>query len=177
MNERRWQPIYFGLGSNLDQPARQLQRAVRALAQLDDLLLFAASSVVSSPPVDGSDQPDYLNVVVAGMTRLAPLVLLDQCQQIERSQGRDHAAQRWSARPLDIDLLFLGQTVCDGPRLDLPHKQLAQRAFVLAPLAEIAPAVVVPGFGSVQSLLRGIETGSLTRVGKLFPDDAPVGLS
>ncbi len=177
MSAPRWQPIYFGLGSNLDEPLKQLQRAACALAELENLILYTASSVVSSPPVDGSDQPDYLNAVVAGMTRLAPLALLDQCQQLERAQGRDHAAERWSARPIDIDLLFLGDSVHDSPRLQLPHAHLARRAFVVAPLAEIAPAAVVAGLGPIRSLLQGLDTGVLTAVGKLFPDGGPNGLS
>lgn len=177
MTMTRWQPIYFGLGSNLDDPMAQLRSAVTALRALSGLRLYRVSSVVRSAPIDRSDQPEYLNVVAIGMTRLAALDLLDHCQRIEAAAGRDHEARRWSARPLDIDLLALGKTIHTDPRLTLPHAQLARRAFVLGPLAELAPHTSIPGLGRVATLLQAVDLGTLTAAGKLFPDAWPDGLS
>ncbi|MFK7887778.1 MAG: 2-amino-4-hydroxy-6-hydroxymethyldihydropteridine diphosphokinase [Gammaproteobacteria bacterium] len=177
MTRVRWQPIYFGLGSNLNDPARQLRKAVLALQKLAAVRLYRVSSVVRSAPVDGSAQPDYLNIVAAGMTHLQPMTLMHECQRIEVAHGRDHAAKRWSARPLDIDLLALGDTVIDSASLTLPHAQLAVRAFVVVPLAQIAPEFNVPEIGPVQALLTQVERASVSAAGKLFPDGLPNGLS
>ena len=144
---------YIGLGSNLDEPEKQVQQACRALAKLSQCRLLHCSSLYRSKPllVDATntaamtvDQPDYINAVVALETRLLPLALLDALQAIELAQGRDRDGPRWGARTLDLDILLYGQCILDKPRLTVPHSGLAEREFVLYPLYQIAPQLVLP---------------------------------
>lgn len=148
---------YIGLGSNLDSPAAQVATAIDALAALPDCTLRAVSSFYSNPPMGPQDQPDYVNAVVALDTRLAPRALLDAMQGIERAQGRDRSGQRWGPRTIDLDLLLYGDSTIAEDHLTVPHPGMAERAFVLVPLAEIAPQVSIPGQGSLTSLLAGID--------------------
>ena len=164
MSRALWRPVYLALGSNLDDPCAQLDRACASLSLVDGLALFHFSSRVVSAPADGSDQPDYVNAVVAGVTQLDGPAVLAVCRRIESAQGRDHDAERWSARTLDIDVLLLGREVMSDQDLTLPHPRLAERAFVLEPLAEIAPDLDVPGVGRVAALLRALGTAPLQRL-------------
>ena len=132
--------VYLGLGSNLAQPAAQLQAALTALAALPKSTLVSVSSLYASKPLGPADQPDYVNAVAALDTALEPLQLLDALQQIEQQQGRQRKAERWGPRTLDLDILLFGERVIDEPRLQVPHYHLQERAFVLYPLAELAPA-------------------------------------
>lgn len=152
---------YLGLGSNLDDPAAQVTRAIDAIAALPDSALRAVSSLYRNPPMGPQDQPDYVNAVVAIETRLAPRALLDAMQAIERSQGRDRSGQRWGPRTLDLDLLIYGERVLDEDHLKVPHPGLAERAFVLVPLAEIAPQVSIPGHAALAVLLAAVDRASV----------------
>ncbi len=131
---------YIGLGSNLGQPLQQLRQALQHLAGLPASRLVAVSSFYASDPLGPADQPRYLNAVAALDTRLTPLQLLDALQQIEQHQGRERKDERWGPRTLDLDILLFGTLQLDEPRLQVPHYQMQARAFVLYPLAEIAPA-------------------------------------
>lgn len=133
------QRVYIGLGSNLADPAAQLQAAVTALTSLPGSTLIAVSSVYASLPLGPSDQPDYLNAVAALDTSLEPLQLLDHLQQIELQQGRQRKTERWGPRTLDLDILLYGDASIHSTHLQVPHPRMAERAFVLVPLAEIAP--------------------------------------
>lgn len=151
-----WRPAYVGIGSNLDGPERQVQAAFAALEQLPDSAFFSRSGLWRSAPMGPADQPDYVNAVAAFVTRLEPLDLLQRLQAIEKAAGRQRGRERWGPRTLDLDLLVLGALVVDRPGLTLPHPRIAERNFVLLPLAEIAPSLKVPRQGTVARLLTGV---------------------
>lgn len=132
--------VYIGLGSNLAEPRQQLRGAIDALARIPDSQVTAISSLYLSDPLGPSDQPRYNNAVAALDTSLSPLALLDALQAIELAQGRERKAERWGPRTLDLDILLFGDRQISEPRLTVPHYHMHARAFVLYPLAEIAPA-------------------------------------
>ena len=153
----RWRPAYVGLGSNLDDPLTRVGDALAALAARDELRAFASSSLWRSAPVGTGPQPDYVNAVAGFLWRGAPEALLDLLLDTERRHGRTRDGVRWAPRRLDLDLLIVSDLVIDSPKLTLPHPRLTERAFVLRPLAELAPTLVVPGAGTVARL--GHRTG------------------
>jgi 2-amino-4-hydroxy-6-hydroxymethyldihydropteridine diphosphokinase len=130
--------IYIGMGSNLADPAEQLRSAVEALAQLPQTELVGVSALYQSDSLLPG-QPRYTNAVAALDSMLAPLDLLDALQAIENAQGRERL-ERWGPRTLDLDIVLFGDRLIDEPRLKVPHYHLQERAFVLYPLAELAPA-------------------------------------
>ncbi len=134
---------FVGLGSNLDDPRRQILTAFDALARLPSTRLVARSSLYRSAPVGPPGQPDYINAVAQLATALEPLALLDRLQAIERDQRRVRG-ERWGPRTLDLDLLLFEGRVIESERLTLPHPEMGRRNFVLVPLAEIAPGLVMP---------------------------------
>ncbi len=150
--------VYIGLGSNLGQPQEQLREALNELDQMPQTRLQLSSSFYLSSPMGPSDQPDFVNGVAELVTELPPLELLDQLQAIEHAHGRERG-MRWGPRTLDLDLLLYGDQVMHSERLTVPHPGIAKRAFVLAPLAEIAPTLEVPGLGDVASLWAASVTG------------------
>ncbi|UVK87635.1 2-amino-4-hydroxy-6-hydroxymethyldihydropteridine diphosphokinase [Pseudomonas sp. B21-051] len=129
--------IYIGLGSNLADPAEQLRSALSALGQLPQTSLAGVSAFFQSDSLLPG-QPRYTNAVAALDSDLAPLDLLDALQAIENDQGRERL-ERWGPRTLDLDILLFGDRLIDEPRLKVPHYQIQERAFVLYPLAELAP--------------------------------------
>lgn len=154
--------VYLGLGSNLAEPVQQLEAALAALARLPHCRLAAVSSLYASDPLGPPDQPRYVNAVAALDCALAPLELLDALQAIELEQGRERKAERWGPRTLDLDILLFGNLQLDEERLRVPHYHMHARAFVLYPLAEIAPQLVLPDGRPLQELLatcpyRGLE--------------------
>lgn len=152
---------YVGLGANLGDARLTLQAALDALAVLPDTRLVAVSSLYRSAPIDSSG-PDYLNAVAALDTALEPHALLSALQAIEQVHGRERP-YRNAPRTLDLDLLLHGDTCLDTPTLTLPHPRLHQRAFVLLPLAEIAPALALPGRGAVADWLPGVADQTVER--------------
>jgi 2-amino-4-hydroxy-6-hydroxymethyldihydropteridine diphosphokinase len=130
--------IYIGMGSNLADPAEQLRSAVDALAQLPQTELIGVSAFYQSDSLLPG-QPRYTNAVAALDSTLPPLVLLDALQAIENGQGRERL-ERWGPRTLDLDIVLFGNRLIDEPRLKVPHYHMQERAFVLYPLAELAPA-------------------------------------
>ncbi|MBK5537172.1 2-amino-4-hydroxy-6-hydroxymethyldihydropteridine diphosphokinase [Pseudomonas sp. TH05] len=129
--------IYIGMGSNLAAPTQQLRSATDALAQLPETEWVGVSSFYQSDSLLPG-QPRYTNAVAALDSRLSPLALLDALQAIENSQGRERN-ERWGPRTLDLDILLFGDRLIDEPRLKVPHYHMHARAFVLYPLAELAP--------------------------------------
>jgi len=129
--------IYIGLGSNLADPAEQLRSAIAALGQLPHTAVVGVSAFYQSDSLLPG-QPRYTNAVAALDSALAPLTLLDALQAIENDQGRQRL-ERWGPRTLDLDILMFGDRLIDEPRLKVPHYQIQERAFVLYPLAELAP--------------------------------------
>ena len=135
---------FIGLGSNLEQPQEQVVQACKALAELPDSQLLAVSSPYSSKPVGPQDQPDFINAVAMLETRLAPEALLDQLQQQEQHQGRVRR-RHWGERTIDLDILLYGDRILNTERLIIPHAELHKRSFVVIPLLELAPELVLPG--------------------------------
>jgi len=161
MAQSLWWPAYIGIGSNLDSPREQVERAILAISHLDRCFPAATSSLYLSKPMGPADQPDFVNAVIAIMTMDDPRSLLVKLQQIEHDQGRIRDGKHWGPRTIDLDILMHGQTVVDVPGLTLPHPGIAQRNFVLLPLAEIAAKVIVPGLASVESLLHRLDSSRL----------------
>jgi len=150
---------FVGLGSNLVHPRRQIARALRALSRLPRTRVVRVSPSFATAPVGApGPQPDYVNAVAMLSTELAPRALLARLRAIERRQGRRRSArtQRNSARTLDLDLLLFGRRRQATAELELPHPRMHQRAFVLRPLARIAPAVTIPGRGLARGHLRDV---------------------
>ena len=145
---------YVALGANLGDAAATLRAALAELARLPDTALVAQSSLYATAPVDAGG-PDYCNAVAALDTRLGALDLFHALQDMERAHGRERS-HRNAPRTLDLDLLLHGDTRMDTPELILPHPRMHLRAFVLAPLAEIAPDLAIPNHGAVGELLAAI---------------------
>lgn len=148
---------YVGLGSNLADPLAQVHGALEALAAITGCSRVRRSSLYATSPVGPVVQPAFVNAVAALTTRLAPLDLLAALQGIERAHGRVRDGTRWGPRTLDLDLLLYGELQLRTPDLELPHPEIARRAFVLVPLAEIAPAgLLLPGQGRLGELLAAL---------------------
>jgi len=154
---------YISLGSNLQEPQRQLQAGFAALTRLPDTQLIAKSSFYRSAPVGYANQPDFVNAVAAIRTALAPRALLDALLAIEREHGRVREFPN-APRTLDLDIALYGEHVIDEAGLTVPHPRMHERAFVMVPLAEIAPDAVVPGRGHVRDLLAGVNTKSVSPI-------------
>ena len=156
MPSQLWQPAYVALGSNLDDPRRQVERAFGELSGLTDTLLVLRSGMWRSAPMGPQDQPHFINAVAGLLTRREPQDLLQDLRRIERHMGKVEPAVRWGPRLIDLDLLMVGEVRCDEPGLQLPHPGLHQRNFVLYPLAEIAPSLWVAGHGRLCRLLETV---------------------
>ncbi|WP_372627705.1 2-amino-4-hydroxy-6-hydroxymethyldihydropteridine diphosphokinase [Arsukibacterium sp.] len=155
---------YLGLGANLANPVIQLQNAIAALRLLEQSTLLAVSSLYGSKPMGPQDQPDYVNAVAKVTTTLSPLALLDALQQIEQRQGRQRKAERWGPRSLDLDILLYGNHTINNARLTVPHYGLTKREFVLYPLAEIAPKLILPCGTPLQTLLSQVPLNGLEKL-------------
>jgi 2-amino-4-hydroxy-6-hydroxymethyldihydropteridine diphosphokinase len=153
---------FVGLGANLGDARSTLAQALTELAALPDSRLVAASSFWRSAPVDASG-PDFINAVAELDTALAPLALLHALQAIEQRHGRERP-YRHAPRTLDLDLLLYGTCQIDSPELTLPHPRLHERAFVLRPLAELAPALVHPTQGAIAALLARTRDQTLEKL-------------
>jgi 2-amino-4-hydroxy-6-hydroxymethyldihydropteridine diphosphokinase len=155
--------VYIGLGSNLDNPETHIHTALaelRCLA-LDDVVVGSPLYITS--PVGPPDQPDYVNAVAGFATRLAAHELLNGILGIEQKHGRQRAGNQWGPRTLDLDLLLYGEDVIQTEVLTVPHPRIKERAFVLKPLADIAPDLKIPGQGRVQDLLDGCDQSGIKR--------------
>lgn len=157
-------PAYVGLGSNLDDPVRQVRSALAELARLPRTHLVASSSLYRSPPMGPPDQPDFVNAVAGLLTTLSPEELLRATQAIEDAHGRRRDATRWGPRTLDLDLLLYGELRRTDEALTLPHPGLAERPFVLIPLLELAPGLRLPGGPPVARLAAAAGDGGVARL-------------
>ena len=147
---------YVGLGANLGDREETIRAAVRALGEEDGIEVVAVSTLRETEPVGVAEQPPYLNGAVELETSLTAHELLDRLLAVEQRFGRVRVPGEHGPRTLDLDLLLHGDEVLDEPGLTLPHPRLHERRFVLEPLAELAPTLVVPGRGDVGSLLSGL---------------------
>lgn len=154
---------FIALGSNLGDPERKVRQGMAALAELPQSRLEAASSLYRSAPVGYASQPDFVNAVAQLSTALAPQALLAALLAIEKNFGRERAF-REAPRTLDLDLLLYDAQTLDEPGLRVPHPRMHQRAFVLAPLLEIAPDCVIPGHGPAADWLARCGGQSVDRL-------------
>ena len=151
-----WRPAYVALGSNLDDPVRQVESAIAQLAGIPDTRLVLRSRLWKARPMGPQDQPDFVNAVAGLLTRLDARALLESLAGIERRMGRVAPPVRWGPRVIDLDLLLVSDETRQETGLALPHPGLHQRNFVLYPLAEIAAELWVPGHGRVRSLRQQV---------------------
>lgn len=165
MSERpHWYPAYVGLGSNLNRPARQIETALELLSAIPHTRLVSVSSLYRSAPFGGIEQPEFVNAAVALLTQLGPAELLSELKDIEARQGRERNDQRWGPRVLDLDLLVHATAVVDEPGITVPHPGIGERNFVLLPLLEIAPELVIPGLGRVVAIPVNRDEPSISRI-------------
>ncbi|MEA2930074.1 MAG: 2-amino-4-hydroxy-6-hydroxymethyldihydropteridine diphosphokinase [Hyphomicrobiales bacterium] len=154
----------LGLGGNVGDARGTLDAAVALFAEGKDVMLLARSSDYATPPWGVTDQPPFVNLAIAVETTLAPRALLARALDVERALGRDRSnAKRWGPRPIDIDLLVYDDLEVDEPGLTLPHPRLFERAFVLVPLAEIAPDRLIAG-RRVKDALAAIDTAGVEKL-------------
>ena len=162
---------YLGLGSNVGDRAGHLRAAIESLRE-GGIEVEAVSSVYETEPVgEVLDQPDFLNAAVRIRTELEPEALLDVCKAIEAERGRTLDAPRHSPRPLDVDLLLLGDLELSTERLILPHPEVTSRRFVLAPLLELDPALTLPDGKRLSDALAALGPGQ--RAGRTGPLEDP----
>jgi len=155
---------YIALGANLDDPAAQVMAGCAALAGLPQTRLVGRSSLYRTAPVGYADQPDFINAVAAVDTGLTPRALLDALLAIEVEHGRVRKFAN-APRTLDLDVLLYGDLELHEDGLTIPHPRMHERAFVLVPLAEMAPRLLVPGRGAVGELLRAVRADDAVRLG------------
>ncbi len=154
--------VYLALGSNLHNPVQQVNDALLALSRLPLTERLATSDFYRTPPYGPQDQDHFLNAVVLLDTQLSPLELLDQTQRIELEQGRVRKAERFGPRTLDIDILLFGNQVIEHPRLQVPHYDMHQRAFMLLPLYQLAPQLQLPDGRKLHTLVNTVDCSSIT---------------
>jgi 2-amino-4-hydroxy-6-hydroxymethyldihydropteridine diphosphokinase len=159
-----WRPAYVGIGSNLDDPEKRVAEAFESLAGIPRTRLFARSGVYRSAPVGGVEQPDFINAAASLLTLLEPMRFLEELQDIEHRHGRRRDGARWGPRRLDLDLLVYSGRRSDEAGLMLPHPRIAERNFVLLPLREIAPDLVIPGLGRVAGIPVNHEVPRIERL-------------
>ena len=155
---------FIGVGANLGDPESQVRRAIAALGRLPRTRLLAASSLYRSAPVGVGPQPDFINAVAEVETALGARELLDALLAAEARFGRERPSAG-APRTLDLDLLLYGDRVIAEPGLAVPHPRMHERAFVLMPLAEIAPEVTIPGRGCARGLLAGLPKQRIEKTG------------
>lgn len=154
---------FVALGSNLNDPAAQVRAGARLLATIPDTHCLACSSLYRTAPVGYAEQPDFINAVCALETQLEAHTLMQALLEVEQAQGRRRDIPG-GPRTLDLDLLLYDDVVCHELGLTLPHPRLHERAFVLYPLAELAPGLVIPGHGPVEDLLPGCRGQAIERL-------------
>ncbi len=155
---------YVGIGSNLDGPARQVEQALLELDRLPHSRVVKRSSLYKSAPVGYASQPDFVNAVAQVETGIAAERLLAELQEIEARHGRQRSFAN-APRSLDLDLLLFEKLQIKTERLTIPHPRMHERAFVLKPLVEISPEVLIPGIGSARDSLKNVENQAVERIG------------
>jgi len=153
---------YIGIGSNLDDPAKQVRAAIDALQRLPRSTFVRASRLYRTAPWGRADQPVFVNAAAMISTALSPRELLDALLAIERAQGRTREGERWGPRVIDLDILVYGDVKIDESGLHVPHPHLAERAFALLPLADLDPELEIPGQGRVRALIERVDAAGCT---------------
>jgi 2-amino-4-hydroxy-6-hydroxymethyldihydropteridine diphosphokinase len=160
----RWLPAYVGVGSNLSDPEAQVRRALAALAKLPGTTLVASSPLYRTQPFGEIVQPAFVNAVAGLLTQRTPEELLADLRALERSLGREPSRERWGPRVIDLDLLVVGREMRATDSLQLPHPGIAERDFVLYPLADVAPDLEIPGLGRVTGLRERVANRGIERL-------------
>ena len=155
---------YIALGSNLDDPVRQIRTAILTLNNLPKAMITAQSSLYKSAPMGPADQPAYINAVIQLRTDREPLELLAELQLIEDAHERKRNAERWGPRTLDLDIILYGNLTLRSEKLTIPHYGLTERNFVLIPLFEIAPQLILPDGTALKLLVDNCSTEGLERL-------------
>lgn len=155
---------YIGLGSNLSEPIKQVNNAIKAIEKIEQSQVITVSSLYLSKPMGPQDQDDYINAVLALQTSLSATELLDSLQAIENDAGRIRKKNRWGARILDLDIILFGDQIINSERLTIPHYGMTEREFVLLPLAEIAPLLQLPNGQSVTFLSQNIANNAMMKL-------------
>ena len=156
--------VFVALGANLGEPLAQIRAAQLALASLATPDSLRHSPLYQSLPMGPTDQPPYINGVSMFDTRLEPHALLDALQRIEQAHGRVRKEERWGPRTLDLDILLYGEHHIEDERLTVPHYGMKQREFVLYPLADLAPGLILPCGTPLVQLLQQCPANSMTRL-------------
>ena len=163
-----WQPVYVGLGSNLDGPVQQIETAFELLQNIPQTRFLARSPLYRSAPFGEIEQPDFVNAAAALLTQLAADDLLAEFKKIERTRGRKRGGPRWGPRILDLDLLLYSDDIIEEPGLSVPHPGIAERNFVLLPLrdlaSDLAPDLIIPGLGRLASISVNEQEPRITRI-------------
>ncbi|MCW8091951.1 2-amino-4-hydroxy-6-hydroxymethyldihydropteridine diphosphokinase [Alteromonas sp. ASW11-130] len=155
---------YIGLGSNMGEAGKHIESAFLAIAELEHTRLLRTASLYQSAPMGPQNQPDFINSVCLVETGLEPEVLLKQLQQIENDHGRERKGERWGPRTLDLDILLYGNYEIDTDILTIPHSGIADREFVLVPLFEIAPNMVMPDGKPISQWVASCSLDGLKRL-------------
>lgn len=155
---------YIGLGANLGQPQRKINAALAAIETHKNIQLLDQSSPYKSDPLGPSEQPDYINAVAKLSTALSPHDLLNALLRLETKLGRTRDGTHWGPRIIDIDLLYYGQETINDVNLTIPHPEIANRNFVVYPLAEIEPDFILPDGRPLTSLLDNISPHGLEKI-------------
>lgn len=153
--------VYIAIGSNLAQPIQQVNAALKALRHLPLSRFIDCSPLYRTKPLGPQNQPDYLNAVAALDTQLPPEELLNHTQAIEHNQGRERKGERWGPRTLDLDILLYGNQVINSERLTVPHYGLKTREFMLYPLADLSPDLVLPDGENLADCLKRVPANSM----------------
>ncbi|WP_413700229.1 2-amino-4-hydroxy-6-hydroxymethyldihydropteridine diphosphokinase [Psychromonas sp. KJ10-10] len=158
---------YIGVGSNQQDPTKQAQQAIEAISALTGVELIKQSALYCSAPMGPQDQPDYINAVVAIETQLSAEALLDALQAIELNQGRVRKDNRWGPRTLDLDIILFDNQEINNERLVIPHYGMHEREFVLYPLFEISPNLILPNGTHLSHLITLCDKNGLTIVSEV----------
>jgi len=164
-HQNHWFPAYIGLGSNLDNPARQVESAFELLANIPRTRIVQRSALYRSAPFGGIEQPDFVNAVATLLTQMDAGELLLELQRIEQDCGRDRSAVRWGPRVLDLDLLVYSNQRIEDDDLTIPHPGIGERNFVLLPLGDVAPELVIPGLGRLANISVSGQETEISRIG------------
>lgn len=163
---------YIAIGSNLNDPMHQVQLALKALYRLPKSHLMAVSRFYQSEPISDIPQPDYINAVVLVETGLSAHDLLTALEKIEQKQGRERTHNRWESRTIDLDLILFDNLSINTPRLIVPHPEFQKRAFVLLPLAEVAPPdFILPSGKKLADLIHALPKQTLAVINFQETDD------
>jgi 2-amino-4-hydroxy-6-hydroxymethyldihydropteridine diphosphokinase len=164
VNASLWTPAYIAIGSNLDGPVAQVEAAFVELTSLPQSRLIARSRLYRSAPLGPQDQPEFVNAAAGLLTQLTARELLRALQAIEARMGRALPIVRWGARRIDLDLLVHGESRIDDDDLTIPHPGVPSRNFVLYPLCDIAPTLLIPGHGRASVLAKRVGSNGLAAI-------------